>query len=162
MTPEEYVQHVSDFLQANSHALYSWQPVEQNLFFVFQDLVDHDREPDLISAVFHSVNGLAIRVDMTTAAARIRLTNNKPLLQKWIKLAKRVKDESIKRNYLAHYTLYQARPPGKDAYLAIRPTMFDPLADRTKEFGIKELEQWGRDFGLLAAALDEFAHAIQK
>ena len=44
---------MDDFLNALGAALLAWQPVETNLFLIFNFLVGPHRNPAVLSAVFH-------------------------------------------------------------------------------------------------------------
>ena len=151
MIPEEITQARDAFFIAHSRTLFSWQQVEQTLGFIFQDLVKLEDSPDLIDAIFYSVDGLGIRLDMIGAAIKMRLPNNQTMRDKWGALYTRVKRQSRLRNRLAHYTFYQETSSRKRPDAAIRPSMFNPLEDHAaQQFNAKQVLGWGRDFGELA------------
>lgn len=158
ITSNEYEKHKNDFFYAHSSALLSWQTVEQKLFFIFSDLVNAQSQ-DVSSAIFHSIVSLQTRLQIISAASAIVLKDN-PLLAEWKKLKKEVEKASNFRNKLAHFELSFESSENDNAYLLIRPSIFDVTATENQLFQIKDIIEWKHFFEILSAQLNVFSEKV--
>lgn len=145
--------HANDFHVAHSSALIAWQKVEDNLFFIFDSLVD-SKSPDVGSAIFYSLNGLHARLNIIQAIIE-KHRNKEKLLPIWCDLYEKIKSEAKSRNNLAHcdatFNLGRKGIPS----LKLDKSKFDIKSPELKA-GINQMKVWQTSFELLAPKLYEF------
>jgi hypothetical protein len=157
-----------EFLHALAIAILSWQKVEGALFLIFYFLVGPHRHPkvllsaypSVLSAVYHSVINLNIRLKMIDAAAVIVLKDNIHL-DKWKKLYERVRRQAVRRNELVHFGLV-CHIGEKGNELRLKPSIFDVTQESHREYDLKQLKAWHESFIALANDLNLFLNDLPK
>ena len=142
-----------DLLYSLGAAILAWQSVENNLFLIFNFLVGPHRNPNVLSAAYHSVVNLNTRVEMIDAAAAVMLAET-PHLDEWQKLSKRLKKNVGRRNALVHLGLVSyIYAKGKPPRLTIKPGIFDITQTPDLEYNLKQIQEWHIAFDELSRDL---------
>lgn len=149
-------EHYDDFLKTFASTLLAWQFVENNLFLVFNFLVGH-KKPAVLSAVYHSISSLKLRLDIVDAAAAVVLEDT-PYLKEWKKLPERIRRNSKKRNYLAHFTLVSHTDGKGETKVLLKPSIFriNVSVEHDNGYDTRQLNEWRKSFDSLADDLRKF------
>jgi hypothetical protein len=145
---------IKDFTESVGLAILEWQKVEMALFLIFNTLIGAS-DKRLSSAAFYSVVGLRTRLEMVNAVAVIALADS-PLLTEWKALCTKISDLSKRRNALAHCTLASVTDINGKVSLRLRSSVFDVRSGHDREYDRKQIQDFDRSFGRLAARLDVF------
>lgn len=148
---------MEDFLNALGAALLAWQPVETNLFLIFNFLVGPHRNPAVLSAVFHSVPGITARRKMIGEVMKVEL-KDKALIKEWSIISKRIEDNSKYRNNLAHFGLVK-HLADKETILLLKPSLFNVVIKKERDkdgYDVKKLDEWRMSFMSLSGDMSNF------
>jgi hypothetical protein len=86
----------------------SWQAVEFRLLLLFLAVIRaHDQH--VASAVYHAVTNANTRIEIITEALKVALPEA-AIQQEWMKLRKKIRQHTAKRNLLAHYSVIPTFP----------------------------------------------------
>jgi hypothetical protein len=146
-------EHVNEFLQTFARAILAWGYVEMNLYLIFQTLMV-SRRKEAVSAAYHSVINLKARLDMVNATAEIMISGS--MLDEWKSLARKVSNNSGKRNALAHLLLQGHFNGAKDITLRSNPSIFDVRKAKLKDYDLNQIAEFHDSFRKLASDLDDF------
>lgn len=146
---------IDEFLYALAAAILAWQPVEGAIFLIFNFLVGPHKNPNVLSAVYHSVINQNIRLKMIDSAAAIVLKGD-PYLAEWEKLSRRVSKASGNRNVLVHFGLVTHMSKGETRSLRLQPSIFDVTEEPGLEYDIKQIREWHDSFITLWRDLNAF------
>jgi hypothetical protein len=147
-------EEIDGFLKAFSSALLAWQPVEHNLFLIFNFLAGPHKTPAVLSAIYYTSVTIKPQLAMVDAVANVVL-NNSTSLDEWKKLSKKIRDKTEKRNYLAHFSLEMHSSKGK-ANAWLKPSIFNVKAAHDRFYDTKSIDDWRKSFISLATEMSTF------
>jgi hypothetical protein len=153
-------QHAKEFFEAYGRAMLEWQYVEVNLFLIFSVLM-RGRDHHIVSAAYHAIMPLHSKLGMITEAMRVAFPET-PLFRDWRALRKGIKEQSEKRNKLAHYCLLGHIPEEAEGLVTLRlaPSVFDARHKSPAEYDIEQIAAWGNSFRVLTDELDAFSKQL--
>jgi hypothetical protein len=133
------------FLAAIGRAIVEWQDIEHHVFAVFRALVRPTKTQVPLSNAFHTVVVLKTKLDMIDAAAKAALEiEHESLYEKWRALGKKIRNQSTKRNEIAHYSMYLHQDKNKKQSFRLRPHVFDWRYDLNPPHCFsKSVTSWG-------------------
>ena len=146
---------VDEFLYSLASALLSWQPVEAALFMIFNFLVGPHKNPNVLSATYHTVVNFNIRLAMIDAVAGLVLKDD-PYLSEWEKLSKRASKAAKNRNVLVHFGLVTHTDHKGDKSLRLQPSAFDVTEQPGLQYDMKHIREWHDSFNVLSRDLNAF------
>lgn len=153
-------EEIDDFLKAFASALLAWQPIEHNLFLIFNCLAGPHKTPAILSAVYYTSVTIKPQLNMVDAVANVAL-NNSSYLEKWKKLSKKISDNTEKRNRLAHFSLVMHSSNGKTNAL-LKPSVFNVKAKHDRDYDAKSINEWRISFIALAVEMSTFLDNLPK
>jgi hypothetical protein len=151
-------ERMDEFLKAFASALLAWQPIEHNLFLIFNFLAGPHKTPAVLSAIYYTSVTFKPQLMMVDAVANVVLDNN-PYLEEWKKLAKKIGDKAEKRNYLAHFSLAMNSSKGKENPL-LKPSIFNIKANHEGDYDIQSINAWRESFVTLENEMSTFLNNL--
>jgi hypothetical protein len=147
-----------DYCEAVGHALSTWSVVEQNAYQIFGFVLGN---PQAAYHAYWEIHSFEERLKMTHAAFRGRFRDNTDLMGTWKKLRKRMIDENLKRNDIAHGTVLGVVEPGKAPRFKLVPFMWASFGDPNKQphddgMTLQEVQDAERAFKALWMDLSAF------
>lgn len=145
---------MDQFLMSFASALLSWQPIEHNLFLIFNFLAGPHKTPAVLSAIYYTSGTVKPQLKMVDAVAKVVLKDN-PYLAEWENLERKISNSMEKRNYLAHFSLTRHSSKDKESFF-LKPSMFNIKAHHERDYGIESINAWRESFVTLENEMSTF------
>jgi hypothetical protein len=144
----------------------SWQLVENNLYAVYRNLIESAR-PGALAAAFFSVPAFRAKLNLTSAALRFAMYDNKQILADWQTLINKAQKKADRRNEIAHGMVYtEFNEKRKERKVYVGPILNDTRDKVSKQdnevepITLKRLKEYEKDFRNLAREFRYFARRI--
>jgi len=155
---DENASEEEKFLGTFARTFLSRQFVEQNLSAIFLLLCAGPSQA-AVSAAYHSVLTLNIRLRMISSVVKIGLNKHTKLAAQWPPLSDLVTARAANRNNLAHFNVVSHTAKGGATSYRLSPTIYNPLATN-RQFDIPQMLLFRDGFIAVAHQLHDFELAI--
>jgi hypothetical protein len=147
-----------NFLELFAFTITGWQNVEVNLLLIYGYFINSRNGPAM-AASFNAVVNFQTRLSMTDAAAQIACEGS-PLLVEWDLLHKRLREQSRKRNHLAHFMLMPKNLSDDNTEMVLRSNVFDVRNHSSNEYDFAKLAQTNTSFIRLKTDMDSYLEKL--
>ncbi len=101
-------QDYENFYTAYGECFSAWSSVEFNLLMIFTFLLQSPSY-EAVSSTFYSTTGFRAKLDMVDAVVKNAKHSDERILNSWDDLSKKTSKNSLRRNQLAHNTVFYGR-----------------------------------------------------
>jgi hypothetical protein len=163
--PEKALRQQQEFFECLGRAISQWAYVEDQVYHTYRVIIDPG---DWIAsaAAYHSVINMKTRLDMIDAALSVS-RHYKHRLSEWEKIRKKIGNQSVRRNKVAHWTVThdatQDDEPGVTMYLQAPLYDFRKISEEghREKIDTKQVVQWAGAFAKLGLEIEDFWRSLK-
>jgi hypothetical protein len=163
--PEKALRQQQQFFEYLGRAVSQWAYVEDQVYHTYRVIIDPG---DWVAsaAAYHSVINMKTRLDMIDAALNVS-RQYKDRFSEWGKIRKKIRDQSARRNKVAHWTV--TGDATRDDETGVTMYLHAPFYDVRKiseeghqeKVDVKQLAQWTSAFAKLGMEIEDFWRSLK-